>query len=315
MKIKAWLKKICPPTIFILNREISSLKECNESLAQRLDAVQRGNAELLKRTDEMQRSIRAAQDALSGKAGGLSSALDRVISQEAELRDAMEDIGNTVHGRPSSSLYGYECFSTNVVKQMWEIAGRESAVFVMEKMAKRESLPDAAALREFALKRAGEGLYLEFGVFSGISINQIARLKPEQTVYGFDSFEGLPETWRDGFEAGTFQKGVLPKVEKNVVLVKGWFNKSLPGFLTDHPGDCAFIHIDCDLYSSAKTVLTLLGQRIVSGTVIVFDEYFNYPSWQKHEHKAFTEFLKEHGRECDYFGYVGSHQQVAAVIK
>ena len=299
--IKTLLKRICPPTIFIFNREIRVLREYNESLSQKLDAVRQENAELLKRTDEMQRSIRMVEDGLS--------------KNFADLSNTLEDIRDTVHDRPVGFLLGGESFATNVVKQMWQLAGKESAVFATEKMAKSESLPDAAALREFALKRAGDGLYLEFGVFSGASINQIAKLKPEHTIYGFDSFEGLPETWRDDFETGMFKKDSLPEVEKNVVLVKGWFNESLPGFLAEHPGNCAFIHVDCDLYSSAKTVFTLLAERIVPGTVIVFDEYFNYPSWQEHEHRAFTEFLKEHERECDYFGFVGSHQQVAAMIR
>lgn len=301
MKIKTWLKRICPPTIFIFNREIRVLRECNESLAQKLDEVRQENAELLKRTDEMQQSIRFVEDGLS--------------KEITDLTNTLGDIRDTVHDRPVGFSFGGECFATNVVKQMWQIAGKESAVFATENMAKSESLSDAAALREFALKRAGEGLYLEFGVFSGTSINQIATLKPEQTIFGFDSFEGLPETWRDGFAAGAFQKDNLPEVEKNVVLVKGWFDESLPGFLAEHPGNCAFLHVDCDIYSSAKTVFTLLAERIVPGTVIVFDEYFNYPSWQEHEHRAFTEFLKETGKECDYFGYVGSHQQVAAVIQ
>lgn len=36
------------------------------------------------------------------------------------------------------------------------------------------------------------GLYLEFGVYDGTSINFIASYNPTATIYGFDSFEGLP---------------------------------------------------------------------------------------------------------------------------
>ena len=49
----------------------------------------------------------------------------------------------------------------------------------------------------------------------------------------------------------------------------------------------SFLHIDSDLYSSARTVLFLLHEQIVSGTIIEFDEYFNYPNWKQHEYKAF----------------------------
>ena len=53
----------------------------------------------------------------------------------------------------------------------------------------------------------------------------------------------------------------------------------------------AFIHVDCDLYSSTKTIFSLLSDRIVPGTIILFDEYFNYPNWQQHEYKALQEFV------------------------
>ena len=55
------------------------------------------------------------------------------------------------------------------------------------------------------------GLVLEFGVFSGKSINHIAS-RTNLQVYGFDSFEGLPEAWRDGFDQGAFRLGSLPAV-------------------------------------------------------------------------------------------------------
>ena len=74
----------------------------------------------------------------------------------------------------------------------------------------------------------------------------------------------------------------------------------------------AFIHIDCDLYSSTKTIFELLGERICPGTVILFDEYFNFHNWQKHEYKAFQEFVKEHNVTYEYLGY--ARQQVSLKI-
>ena len=70
-------------------------------------------------------------------------------------------------------------------------------------------------------------LWLEFGVASGNTINYISKFTNEK-VYGFDSFEGLPEKWRDGFDKGAFNRGgYLPKVNDNVELIKGWFNETL----------------------------------------------------------------------------------------
>ena len=65
------------------------------------------------------------------------------------------------------------------------------------------------------------------------------------------------------------------------------------------------IHIDCDLYSSTRTVLTLLRGRMVPGTLLVFDELFNYPGYEQHEIKAFYEFLREDSVRCEWIGMKG----------
>ena len=146
-----------------------------------------------------------------------------------------------------------------------------------------------------------DGLYLEFGVFEGDSINFIATYNPTKTIYGFDSFEGLPDDWYYKGGKGVFDRhGNMPEVNKNVRLIKGWFDKTLPQFIDEHNEKCAFVHIDCDIYSSAKTVLRLLGDKITHGTIIVFDEFFWYPTWQEHEFKAFHEFVTEQKLEYEY---------------
>jgi hypothetical protein len=74
------------------------------------------------------------------------------------------------------------------------------------------------------------------------------------------------------------------------------------------------LHIDCDLYSSTRTVLKLCGPRIRKGAVLVFDEYCNYPGWRDHEFRAFQEFVAETGRQYEYLSVVPSHQQVAVIV-
>lgn len=139
------------------------------------------------------------------------------------------------------------------------------------------------------------GLYMEFGVRTGSTINHLAKLNRDHTIFGFDSFEGLPENWSGWVgEKGAFARAELPSVRANVRLIKGWFDATLQPFLQAHPGDVALVHIDSDLYSSAKTVLDNLAPRIRPGTLIVFNEYFNYPNWQQHEFKAFQEFCATH---------------------
>ena len=54
---------------------------------------------------------------------------------------------------------------------------------------------------EFAAKNCKiDGLFLEFGVYKADSLNFISKLFEQNQVYGFDSFQGLPEFWRDGFD-------------------------------------------------------------------------------------------------------------------
>ena len=142
-----------------------------------------------------------------------------------------------------------------------------------------------------------DGLILEFGVFSGSTINRISTVT-NKTVYGFDSFEGLPEDWVSGMNKGYF-KCDLPEVNSNVELVVGWFNETLEGFLQNHDEKIAFCHVDCDLYSSTKYILDTLKTRFQPGTNLLFDELANYNGYENHEYKAFIEFLSEENNEYD----------------
>jgi len=156
-------------------------------------------------------------------------------------------------------------------------------------------------------------LFLEFGVYEGYSINLCSSLITDAEFYGFDSFEGLPET-QAGWAKNQFNlNGLLPKVNNNVNLIKGYFSDTLPDFLKGHKEKAIFIHIDCDLYSSTKSVFDNIYDRIIPGTVIQFDEYYNYPGWRNHEFKAFKEFCKKYEVEYEYIGI--AHMQVAVIIK
>ncbi|OZB61125.1 MAG: hypothetical protein B7X39_02165 [Lysobacterales bacterium 14-68-21] len=159
------------------------------------------------------------------------------------------------------------------------------------------------------------GFICELGVYRGQSLNEIARHYAPENVHGFDTFTGLPEFWRDGFPEGVFDVSTETlEFEDNCILHKGLFDDTLPKFLTQVEGYARFIHIDCDLYSSSISALRILAPRIKNGTIIVFDEYFNYPGWQEHEHKAFREFLALSGLDCKYIAYNKVGQQVAIVI-
>jgi hypothetical protein len=206
---------------------------------------------------------------------------------------------------------GKDCFSVDRLAEL--AASIDSANYYSERMTGASAHSDKYGLLDEALAtRASDGMIVEFGVFEGATINFIADRTREQ-VFGFDCFEGLPEDWRPGFPRGFFSRDI-PEVRPNVSLVVGLFEDTLPNFLKQNPRDMALLHIDCDLYSSARTVLRACGSRIRKGTILVFDEYFNYPGWRGHEFKAFQEFVAETNRDYEYLSIVPSHQQVGVVM-
>lgn len=152
-----------------------------------------------------------------------------------------------------------------------------------------------------------DGLWLEFGVYSGITINSIARIAKHREIFGFDSFLGLPEVWR-GMPTDVFNRdGVTPDVESNVTLISGWFNDTIPKFLSENKSDyISFLHIDCDIYSSTTEVFNNFYDKIKKGTVILFDELYNYPEWKDHEFKALMELTEKYDKKFDVIAYAGS---------
>jgi hypothetical protein len=148
-----------------------------------------------------------------------------------------------------------------------------------------------------ACSAPSDGLILEFGVATGATIRYLATAPTlrGRTVYDFDSFRGLPEKWAD-YNVGHFACEP-PEVPNNVELVIGLFADTIPPFLATHAGSAALIHIDCDLYSSTRTVLDLLTPRIVPGTMIQLDEYWIV---QEHERRAFHDWMAVNDRRCVY---------------
>ena len=167
------------------------------------------------------------------------------------------------------------------------------------------------------------GLNLEFGVFSGETINHAAKLRPDLKFIGFDSFEGLPEDMDTGEKlvpANAFDRGgEPPEVEDNIELIKGWFDESISKWLKENDWQSrhkkiGYLNMDADIYSSTATVLTELNHMIVPGTMIRFDELscwryiFNeaspknvqrvfYTNWKAHEWKAMNEWMEKYDRK------------------
>ena len=156
-----------------------------------------------------------------------------------------------------------------------------------------------------------DGLVLELGVAAGASLRFLASQTGEP-VYGFDSFAGLPADWQPGFPAGSLAQAEPPSdLPPNAHLVIGMFEDTLSAFAASHSGPVRFLHIDCDLYESTKIAFDAFGDRLVAGSVIVFDELLTYPGWRDHEYRAFQEFISRTRRPFDHIAWIPGGTQVA----
>ena len=201
---------------------------------------------------------------------------------------------------------------------------QQQMLSIIENIPNINTYPLKHVFETIKLQHTPGTLWLEFGVASGNTINYISKFTNE-TVYGFDSFEGLPEKWRDGFEKGAFDRnGNLPEVNNNVELIKGWFNETLLDFITKQSKKVSFIHMDADLYSSTKYILDTLKDYIDTDCIVVFDELVNYSGFDGDtgELKAFYEFITENKVEYSWIGMDGTptgmsgyyHENVALII-
>jgi hypothetical protein len=152
------------------------------------------------------------------------------------------------------------------------------------------SLPEIERLQEVkepldeALKIASPGLWCEFGVATGVTLRRIVAAAKGGRVLGFDSFQGLPEEWRQGYPVGMF--ATAPPSVPGAELRVGLFKDTLP---REDFSTCTLAHIDCDIYSSAKDVLKAL-EVVPAGCIVVFDELFGYKGFEEHEFKALNEW-------------------------
>lgn len=168
---------------------------------------------------------------------------------------------------------------------------------------------------------------LEFGVYFGKSMTLLKNnLKDKFDFFGFDSFEGLPEDWV-GFDGTIAGDGVcvknffttnklIPEIE-NVKIYAGWFEDTIHEYLKIAK-PISLLHVDCDLYSSTKTILYNLNDYIKPNTIIVFDEwYYNGdPKYNDHEQKCFYEWVKDFDREYEIINhYCQSSSNEQKIIK
>lgn len=194
------------------------------------------------------------------------------------------------------------------------MAAMDAARFLEEHFASAKNLVGRQNLLRHACRSVElDGDVLEFGVMDGQTLTILCDQFEDRMVHGFDSFQGLPEDWTHDRPSGTFgTAGALPTdLPSNATLHVGMFEDTLPKYLAATDAPVALLHIDSDLYSSAHTVLFGLAPRLRAGSIIVFDEFLNYPGWRQHEYRAFTEFVEAFDVPFQYFSFASSYLSVA----
>lgn len=171
-------------------------------------------------------------------------------------------------------------------------------------------------LQEIKGKDIGD--YLEFGVFNGSSIGSMWLASKELGVtatrfFGFDAFEGLPAdsekeddgVWKKGFYTCSFEKMQECLDRRNInpndiTWIKGWYDKTLNQETTSkyNLGKFGIIFVDCDTYSSSKSVLDYIAPLIKEPLILCFDDWKLNDLDVKGmgEYKSFNEFLENNPR-------------------
>jgi predicted O-methyltransferase YrrM len=148
-----------------------------------------------------------------------------------------------------------------------------------------------------ASQASAAGSCVELGVFHGVSLGWLVACRSWQ-VHGFDSFAGLPSDW-EGVPQGTFTTAGRVPEGLDAQFWVGAFEEQLPEYVAKHTEPIALLHIDSDLYESARSGLAHLGPLLRAGSVLVFDEYLGHRNWRQGEYRAFQEVVEHYGWHCE----------------
>jgi hypothetical protein len=220
-----------------------------------------------------------------------------------------------------------EPFVTSPTKDLhnvlWERAVQESADFVEPFLPNVLLFQQKLHMFDYVVQRQLEvfnsGLCLEFGVAGGASINWLSQRMSSHKFVGFDSFVGLKEDWFGHHRGkGAFsQNSELPKVGKNVQLIPGWFDETLPLFVEKNKSDLddlTLLHVDGDTYEAAVAVFDELSIFLKPGVFVLFDELLCYPNWKNGEYRALCEMQAKFDVKYEFCAFSSAGQALIKII-
>ncbi|MES9875071.1 MAG: TylF/MycF/NovP-related O-methyltransferase [Candidatus Sedimenticola sp. 6PFRAG7] len=139
------------------------------------------------------------------------------------------------------------------------------------------------------------GHVVECGVYKGASLIRLAAFRDSienqysRKLVGFDTFGIFPEPDNpsdaefvqgfvseggEGIPVDELRRVLARKSYTNVELVKGDILETVPQYVADRDElKIALLHIDVDVYEPTKVILEHMFDRVVTGGVIVLDDY------------------------------------------
>jgi len=171
--------------------------------------------------------------------------------------------------------------------------------------------------------------YYEFGLFKGFSFWFAEKLSREYCnedfiLYGFDSFEGLSKSsvdietkcWAEGNYACSYQN-VMDNLRNygtdfsRIKMFKGFFSKELFNSLRVNESflPCSICVIDSDIYEACVEALDFIKDFMVSGTILLFDDFNAFNRDDSHgERRALREFEEKNSNfQKEYLFDFGGH--------
>jgi len=158
--------------------------------------------------------------------------------------------------------------------------------------------------------------YMEFGVASGNSYKWWLNYNKntESHFAGFDTFEGLPESW-GGYKKGAMSFQIPDVTDERAEFYKGLFQETLNPFLDKNGNRFAdsftIIHLDADLFTATIFALSQLYKFLKKGDLILFDEL----CVPNHEFLAYKIFTESFSVKLKLIGAVNNFYQVAFIVE
>lgn len=179
------------------------------------------------------------------------------------------------------------------------------------------------------------GDIVECGVYKGASLLTFARFLETfcpgdrtRKVVGFDHFKGLSERTEvdgldervgntaDGWNSGGFRDTLFALVDAfnadsfvparpRVELVDGDVRETAPRYAVENPGQrISLLHLDMDLYEPTLVALQAFWPRVVTGGIVLLDEYA-IREWPG-ESEALDAFFDGRPPRLEKFGWASS---------